>query len=276
MNIRDAWAYGRIQLKQSPSPELDARLLLEHLLAVPHSYLITHEEQPLTSEQSTQFKLLIARAELNEPLPHIIGRASFFDFELTVSPDVLIPRPETEQLVTQILNWLKTHHNTNVLDVGTGSGCIPIALARKCSNCMVTAVDVSTKALTIAKTNAARLVPNRIQFKQSNLLSAISDPFDLIVANLPYVTEAEWTQLDDGVKLHEPALALIGGRDGLDLIKRLLQQAQTRLNPNGAIFLEIGWQQGTAVKQLGETIFPNATVTVHQDFAGHDRIVMIE
>lgn len=279
MNIEAALAYGRSQLTpSSPTPQLDARLLLEHLLDVPHSYLIVHHNQPLTAEQTNAYYQLVARAAQAEPVPYIIGHAPFFDFDLHVAPGVLIPRPETEQLVELAVTWAKkrgTEANRKAVDVGTGSGCIAIALAHFLPDWTITAVDISPTALAIAQQNGARLAPGRLQLRQSNLLQAIEQPVDLIVANLPYVTRGEWQALADGVKLYEPALALDGGVDGLDLIRQLLQQATTRLRPSAAIFLEIGWQQGNIAKQAAQVQFPQAEITVLPDFAGHDRMVKI-
>jgi release factor glutamine methyltransferase len=279
MNIRAALDYGRSQLTaHSPTPRLDARLLLEHLLDVPHSYLIVHQDQELTPKQEDSYRQLITRARQEEPIPYIIGQAPFFDFDLHVAPGVLIPRPETEQLVELAVAWAKEEQAEKALkavDVGTGSGCIAIALARFLPDLQVTAVDISPEALAIAQQNGARLAPGHVQFQQSDLLQAIDTPVDLIVANLPYVTSGEWQVLADGVKLHEPALALDGGEDGLDLIRQLLQQTTTRLRTNGAIFLEIGWQQGKTVQQLAQSYFPEANITVLPDFAGHERIVKI-
>ncbi len=279
MNIQAALDYGRSQLTpSSPTPRLDARLLLEHLLDVPHSYLVVHHDQPLTHEEEKSYRQFIARARQEEPVPYIIGHAPFFDFDLHVAPGVLIPRPETEQLVELAVAWAKecdAETGLTAVDIGTGTGCIAIALARFLPNWRVTAVDISPEALAIAQQNGAQLAPGRIQFQQSNLLQAIDAPVDLIVANLPYVTSGEWQALADGVKLYEPALALDGGKDGLDLIRQLLQQATTRLRSDGAIFLEIGWQQGKAIQQVAQRFFPMAKIDVLPDFAGHDRIVKI-
>lgn len=276
MDIAAAWSIGRLQLNQSPTPDLDARLLLQAVLGVNHAYLAAHGEETLTAVQQKTYLSHIERARKNEPIPYILGVAPFFDFNLTVSPAVLIPRPETEQLVALALEWLGQHPNVNIVDVGTGSGCIPIAIARKRVCRSITAIDISRAALAVAQLNAARLTDQLIHFLHSDLLENYDKVPHLITANLPYVTDSEWTRLGDGVKLHEPALALKGGHDGLDHIRRLLQQARTQLHPDGAIFLEIGWQQGTAVQTLCQQYFPKARTTLHQDFAGQDRIVSIK
>ncbi|MFQ5435680.1 MAG: peptide chain release factor N(5)-glutamine methyltransferase [Anaerolineae bacterium] len=276
MNLAQGWQHGRTQLTPtSPTPKLDARLLLEHLLGVDHATLIAHGDDPLTPDQLAAYQALLDRAQQREPIPYITGHAPFFDMELVVSPAVLIPRPETEQLVETAVAWAAAHSAKRAADIGTGSGCIAISLARRLPHCRVTAVDISPAALTIAQQNAHRYAPDRIQCQQGSLLEPISTPVDLILANLPYVTSEEWTMLDDGVKWYEPALALQGGEDGLELIRPLLQQATTKLTPGGAIFLEIGWRQGTAVCNLAQQHFPTATIKLIPDFAGQDRIVAI-
>lgn len=275
MTIDEALAYGRIQLNHSPTPALDARLLLEAVLGVTHSYLLVHGDEELTAVSETTYRYYIARAKTQEPIPYILGTAPFFDFELKVTRDVLIPRPETEMLVELALAWAKERGTIQMVDVGTGSGCIPIAIARQNELAKITAVDISPAALTIAQENGRNLAPDRITFIEGDLLQPVNIPIDLLTANLPYVTSAEWTHLSDGVKLFEPSLALKGGEDGLDLIRQLLQQAKTRLTPQGAILLEIGWQQGNAVQQLARAHFPAAQIDVLQDYSGHDRIVFI-
>ena len=279
MDIQAALVYGRSQLApHSPTPQLDARLLLEHLLGVSHSQLVMHHDTPLTADQVQSYHQLMARAQQQEPIPYIIGHAPFFDFDLYVAPGVLIPRPETEQLVELAVAWAKGRGSEAALkavDVGTGSGCIAIALARQLPHLQITAVDISPDALAIAQQNGRQLAPNRVRFRQGDLLQAIEGPIDLIVANLPYVTSGEWQALADGVKLNEPMLALVGGSDGLNLIRRLLHQATTKLRANGAIFLEIGWQQGKAAGDSARHYFPEAEITVLPDFAGHERIVRI-
>jgi release factor glutamine methyltransferase len=276
MTIDEALAYGREQLHTSATPSLDARLLLANLLQVSHSYLISHNRQPLTPRQQEQYEQLVQRAQKQEPIPYIIGSAPFFDFEVVVTADVLIPRPETEQLVETAVAWAKKQAKVSLVDVGTGSGCIAIALAKQLPEAAIQAVDISPEALLVAQQNAQRLVPDRIQFQQGSLLQPLTTAVDGIIANLPYVTDGEWTALDDGVKWYEPSLALKGGADGLDIIRQLLQQAIRKLSPHGAIFLEIGWKQGQMIKQVAREFFPEAAVSVLSDLAGHDRIVTIK
>lgn len=276
MTLDEALAYGRSTLTASSTPTLDARLLLQHILQRPHSYLIAHGDTALTAEQLASYHQLLARAQQHEPLPYLIGTAPFFDFDVTVTPAVLIPRPETEQLVEMAAAWATTHKAQRLADIGTGSGCVAIALARRLPTAAVEAVDSSVDALTIARRNAARLAPGRIAFHQGDLLHPLAPGLDAVVANLPYVTDDEWTALDDGVKWYEPTLALKGGPDGLDFIQRLLSQARHKLSPGGAIFLEIGWRQGTAVTHMAHTFFPEAAISLMPDFAGHDRVVVIE
>lgn len=203
---------GRLLLFTSPTPELDARLLLQHILQVSHSYLIAHDDEQLTAVQIQQYRASLQRAAAKEPIPYILGHTPFYDLEFLVTPDVLIPRPETEQLVQMALSWANRRGPIRIVDVGTGSGCIAITLARHLPQAAIQATDISLPALTIARQNAVRLAPSRVQFHHGSLLEPIHQPIDLLVANLPYVTDGEWTMLDDGVKLHEPQVALLGGQ----------------------------------------------------------------
>ncbi len=276
MNIREAWTYGRKYLAQaSPTPDLDSRLLLEYVLKADHSYLVAHGEKCLTASQEQKILYLFDRAQKKEPIPYLMGSAPFFGLDYKVSPVVLIPRPETEQLVEMALSWAKDRKGLDVVDVGTGSGCIAVSLAVHLPQASIWAIDISVEALALAQENAEQHAPGRIVFHDGSLLSSISFPVDLIVANLPYIAEDEWTLVDDGVKWYEPTVALRGGTDGLDLINELLQQAANLLRGKGAVFLEIGWQQGQAVEQLAKKQFPFADITLVADYAGHDRIISI-
>lgn len=276
MTIAEALANGRIQLRASPTPQLDARLLLQHVLQVNRSYLVAHSDQPLTAVQIQQYHRLLKQAQQHVPIPYLTGQAAFYGFTFYVDTAVLIPRPETEHLVEAALAWAQSRPSLKIVDVGTGSGCIAVALAHYLPQATVAAVDISAAALAVARKNARRHTPGRIHFYQGHLLAPISYQPNLITANLPYVTDEEWTMLDDGVKLYEPASALKGGADGLDLIRQLLQQATAKLNAGGAIFLEIGWQQGPQAQQMARSYFPQAQVEIIPDYAGHDRVVAIK
>ena len=276
MNIQEAWVYGRSNLAHASSfPELDARLLLEHVLQAGHSFIVAYGEKDLAPDQELRYRQLIERAGQQEPIPYITGTAPFYGLDFCVNSSVLIPRPETEQLVEHALYWANTRGQIEAVDVGTGSGCVAVSLARQLPHASISATDISSGALAVARKNAERLVPGRIRFYEGNLLMPVPVLADLIIANLPYVTSQEWTMVDDGVKWYEPMIALNGGSDGLDLISELLQQAMSRLRPGGAIFLEIGWQQGQAVLQLAGNQFPAADIDLIADYAGLDRIVTI-
>ena len=276
MDIHTAWAYGRSQLTPTSStPQLDARLLLQHLLQVDHSYLVAHGEEKLTAVQHQTFHSYLTRAQNHEPIPYIIGKTEFFGLEFIVNKNVLIPRPETELLVETAVAYAQSYPSPHIVDIGTGSGCIAVTLAIQLPQAHIEAVDISPDALAIAQQNAQRLAPHRIHFHQGHLLDPIQAPIDLLVANLPYVMAEEWTMLDDGVKLHEPSTALLGGTDGFDLIRACLQQVTEKLQIGGALLLEIGWQQGVTAKAIAQGYFPAAQISVIADYAGNDRILAI-
>ena len=276
MTIQEALAHGRTHLQSTSStPDLDARLLLQYILQVSHSYLLAHGDELVTAVQTHTYQQLLSRAGQKEPIPYIIGTAPFYGLHFQVDTAVLIPRPETEQLVEKAIAWSQFRPTSRIVDVGTGSGCIAVTLARQLPQVHIEAIDISTAALTIARKNASRHAPDRIKFYQGHLLSPIIGAVDLIIANLPYIADHEWTGLDDGVKLYEPTIALRGGAAGLTLIQELLQQAAAKLSPDGLILLEIGWKQGPDVYALAQTHFPAVRIDVLPDLAGHDRIIAI-
>jgi release factor glutamine methyltransferase len=275
ITIQEAWQFGRAELRASPSCSLDARLLLAHVLKQNHVYLVAHRNELLTVEQFRAYRHLLHRAVANEPIPYLIGKAPFFGQEFIVTPAVLIPRPETELLVEMALRWGRARDPLRVVDVGTGSACIAASLAANLPATQIIGSDISTAALTVARLNVTKLVPGRVNLVQADLLEPFSSGIDLIVANLPYIAGHEWPELADGVKFFEPAIALRGGPDGLDLIRRLLPQAHKRLNPGGMVLLEIGWQQGDGTRELAGAVFPDAVTEVVVDYAGHDRLVVI-
>jgi release factor glutamine methyltransferase len=210
-------------------------------------------------------------------VPYLTGARGFYHLNFYVTPDVLIPRPETEHLIEAALVWGRDRAGLRIADVGTGSGAIAITLARHLPGSRVWAVDVSAAALDVARNNASRHgVADRIAFVLGDLLEpaiTAGQRFDLIAANLPYIPSAELDTLE--VVKHEPRLALDGGADGLDVIRRLLDQASRVLADEGLILLECAAGQGERVAALSRAAFPDAAVDVIPDLAGHDRVVRI-
>jgi release factor glutamine methyltransferase len=286
MTIRAALAYGAGQLQGSDSPALDARLLLEHVLEVDHAYMIAHGDRELGSRHAATYRRLVRRAALREPVPYLTGWAPFYGRRFKVSPAVLIPRPDTEFLVEQAIAWLKEWRAATavkrqgwplIVDAGTGSGCVAITLALETAVDRLEAVDISQAALAIARENASRLkAAERVVFHHGSLLAPIAGRPDLIVANLPYIADVEWTAVDDGIKWYEPDIALRGGPDGLVVIRQLLAEAAHRMMPGGAILCEIGWQQGSTALELARTFFPQAKVEILSDYGGRDRILTVQ
>ncbi|MGB1250200.1 MAG: peptide chain release factor N(5)-glutamine methyltransferase [Candidatus Promineifilaceae bacterium] len=275
MKIVSAIDFGRETLSMSDSAESDARALLAHTLQADISYLLAHDDELISNQLLDVYFEFVARAEQYEPLPYIFGSAAFRYLDLYVTPAVLIPRPETEQLVDEVRKWSRGRSNLALVDVGTGSGCIAISLATEMKNARVSAVDISADALAIAQQNADENKAD-ITFYQGSLLEPVDGLFDAIVANLPYITDDEMLDLPPSVNQYEPYIALHGGKDGLSLIHMLLEEAKAHLRPYGAIFLEIGYRQGPLATQLAQNIFPKATVSCLEDYAGHDRFIIIK
>ena len=260
---------------RSDSADLDARLLLQQALAVEYSYLLAHADDTLSTAAITHYFALLARAERGEPLPYIKGRVPFRFVEIAVPPAVLIPRPETEQLVELAVAWAKRQGGKQtIVDVGSGSGCIAISMAQELPDANVIGVEISADALKIAQQNG-QTNHVTIDWRQGSLLEPIEQTADLIIANLPYVAEPEREILGHSVAGFEPDLALFGGADGLGLIRELVVQAKTTLSKQGALFLEIGFQQGDATLAVVRQHFPADKVICQQDYAGNDRFIML-
>jgi release factor glutamine methyltransferase len=274
------WATGELA-PVTDTPRLEAEVLLAHVLETSRAVLIAHHERPLTPAQLDQYQALVRRRAANYPLPYLTGRIEFYGLEFEVTPDVLIPRPETETLVDLALR----RRPARVVDVGTGSGCIAVSLAVHLPEVTVYAVDVSPAALAIARRNAERHgVAERVRLLAGDLLGPLPGPLDLIVSNPPYVPTDERAALPASVRDHEPRLALDGGPDGLALVRRLLAQAPAVLRnpapvtgcPGGGLLIEIGANQGEAASRLARAFFPHATVRVHPDLAGRDRVLEVQ
>jgi release factor glutamine methyltransferase len=262
------------------SNRLDAELLLGHVLNMTRAQLVVTANSPLTRKQWEQYEAVLTRRLRHEPVAYIRGRQEFWSLDLDVTPKVLIPRPETERLVEIVLGLAADFRVADVLrivDLGTGSGAIAIALASELSGAQVWAVDCSTAALSVARRNATRNgVADRIHFLQSDLFAGLEffkNRFDLIVSNPPYIRCGDIANLEPEVSRWEPRGALDGGFDGLDYYRRIVAEAFDYLSPGGAVALEIGADMGSSVTAL----FSGAggiDAQVFQDYSCKDRVVV--
>ncbi len=269
-------AVARKLASASDSPWMDAQTLLAAITGKPPAWLVAHPEFELNPDQASTVQDALCRLAAGTPLPYVIGRWEFYGLQFSVGPDVLIPRPETEMLVEEALRWLGDRPNQRqVIDVGTGSGCIAVALAHSLPNLHLLATDISAAALQVARVNIHRYhLEENIHLIQADLLAPIGRPHDLVVANLPYIPTSTLHRLP--VYNHEPEMALNGGVDGLDLIRQMLHQARSRLAMGGAILAEIEAGQAEGVRADAQGVFPEAEIRVLRDLAGLDRMVVIQ
>ena len=233
---------------------LDAETLLMNVLGRDRGYLYAHPELELSCRELNQYDQTLTRRAAGEPLQYITGHQEFWGLDLQVTPAVLIPRPETEHVVEVALDLIRGIALPRIVDVGTGSGCIALALASELPQANIQAVDISEEALEVARGNANRLgLSERVRFRQSDLLKPFLGPnteFDLVVSNPPYVGETEADKLQIEVRQHEPHEALFGGAEGLDIYRRLVPQAHQELKPGGWLVMEIGYSQEHAIREL--------------------------
>jgi release factor glutamine methyltransferase len=248
---------GELALLKGPHPERarqDAEALMRHALGRDKAWLIAHKNDAIFDSEARLLRALVSRRSAGEPIQHIIGETEFYGLPFRVTPDVLIPRPETEHLVEKALELGGGFRSPRILDVGTGSGAIAVALAHNLPHAQITALDISRPALEVARENAERNgVSRRIRFLVSDLLASVADDrFEMVVSNPPYVATADRDSLSIEVREHEPALALFAGADGLDVYRRLIPAAFAVLEVGGFLALEIGYGQSVAVGGLVE------------------------
>ena len=270
------WTIPHLKKHGSESPRLDAEILLAHARGCQRIQLYTHFDDPLTEPQRAAMRDLVKRRSAAEPVAYLVGHREFFGLDFAVTSDVLIPRPDTETLVIEAIEWLKQRSQPRVLDIGTGSGCIAISLAVNCRQAQVTAIDLSAAALAIAQQNAEKHgVTDRIRFLHGDLFAPLADneQFDLIASNPPYITSAEMETLQPDVRLHEPHSALDGGPDGLDVIRRLIAAAPPHLAAGGSLLIEIDGAQADAVTQLLAANSHYEEIAVLKDLAKQPRVV---
>jgi len=276
--IRDVLLKGH-RLLSGDEAALEAELLLMHALGVDRAHLYQRLAEPLSPEASDCYRRLLDRRAAHEPLPYITGHREFFALDFETTPAALIPRPETETLVDLAIAFAHERYagrSITIADIGTGSGVIAVVLARELPLARVVATDVSVAAIALARRNAARHdVAGRIEFREGDLLRPLAEPVQIVAANLPYVTTAQWESSPPEIHDHEPRVALDGGQDGLDVIRRLLAQAPSRLAKIGGLFCEIGAWQGDEVRYIARRAFPDARIEIACDLSGRDRVLCV-
>lgn len=260
-------------------PERDAERLLGHVLGLDRAALHAEPARAVAVDQAIRFRDLARRRAAREPLQHLTGEQEFWSLSFRVTPDVLIPRPETEHLVAALLR-LRLRPDPLLLDLGTGSGCLAIAGAREIPGALVVATDIEPAALDVARGNALRHgLSERITFLRGDLFAPLAGRrwergFDVILSNPPYVPEADWEGLEPEVREHEPKGALTPGGDGLAIHRRLAAGAASWLRPGGALLAEIGAGQGEAVRSLYAPPSPLELVAIEPDLAGIPRVIV--
>jgi release factor glutamine methyltransferase len=253
-----AAAIARLTADHAPSPRLNAETLLMFVLDCDRAYLFAHPERELTEDERSRYDAALAQRARGVPSQYITGHQEFWGMDLIVTPAVLIPRPETEHLIETVLQLQKAggqesppHTGLRIADVGTGSGCIALALAKELPDSEIQATDISRAALEVARANAARhQLANRIQFHQGDLLERVSGTFDFIVSNPPYVGESEEDTVQLEVRKFEPRNAVFAGPTGTEVIARLIPQAHAILKPGGWLIMEISGTIADATKQM--------------------------
>ena len=275
MQLKQALSDAITQLTAADvgSPRMNAEVLLMFVLGCDRAYLYAHPERELTADESARYDEALAERSRGVPSQYITGHQEFWGLDLIVTPAVLIPRPETEHLVEATLELARAIERPRIIDVGTGSGCVALALASELTQAKFEATDISADALEIAKSNAARLaLDGRVRFRQTNLLEGVaSESFDFVVSNPPYVGESEADKVQREVRKFEPHIAVFGGPEGLDVYRRLIPQGRAVLRPGGYLLMEIGFSQERAILDL---LADWAEVRSVPDLQGIPRVVV--
>jgi len=275
------WALHELQ--QTESGPLLAQVLLGNLLERPRSWIIAHPEDVLPPRLASAYPSLVWRARGGEPLPYLTGIQEFFGMAFEVTPEVLIPRPETELLVSTALDWLadnlretgRAATSIRAVDLGTGSGCIAAAITVHTAGLSMIASDISSRALAVAARNFSRHgIRGRIRLLQADLLAALRAPIDLLCANLPYALTHSLEE--SPVVRFEPRQAIDGGPDGLRLVSRAIDQSAGRMAAGGLALFEIDAAHANEARNLARRLFPKAAVSMAQDFAGLNRLLVIQ
>ncbi len=275
------WATKKLMESAIETARLDAEVLLAHVLHIERIQLHIYPEKEVDQDLGEQYKVLISRRQQQCPVAYLMGMKEFMGLPFQVTPDVLIPRPDTETLVEAVLQWVKECRSEEeellMADIGTGSGAIAVSLAYYATAIQILATDLSPEALAVAKSNAVRNgVSDRIRFYAGDLLEPLQHQtasLDALISNPPYITEDEMKILPVSVGEYEPSLALEGGKDGLDNYRRMLREGMCLLKPGALVAFEMGWQQGRMLKALMEAAGLE-NLRILQDLTGLDRVVM--
>jgi len=258
---------------------LEAELLLMHILGIDRARLYARLGEEISADDAQALAQLVQRRLRHEPAAYIIGHREFFGHDFFVAPGVLIPRPESELLVQAAFDFVQEgllHGHPIIADIGTGCGAIAISLALLLPEAKIYATDISPQALEIARVNRDKHgVQDRVHLLQGDLLAPLPEPVDIIVANLPYIKEEDWGKLSAEIRMYEPRVALVGGRDGLDGVRRLLIEANEKLRCGGLILLEIGVGQGPAAASSAKSLFPGARIELARDLGGRERVLKV-
>lgn len=277
ISLGDWLSNARIQIKRLPDePLTSVYALIAYVLDQPVHYGISHPEYLLTIMELERLDHLLTRLLAGTPLPYLTGKQEFYNLDFTITPDVLIPRPETELLVSLAIDWLKARPGKRKsLDVGIGSGCIAVSVCVNVRDAQFIGIDRSLSALQVAGKNISKYQLNeQVHLVQLDLLSGIFGQFDCLCANLPYIPTDRLSEL--GVSWQEPLLALDGGKKGLEMIEKLLHQSIGMISHGGIIFLEIDTSQPDAVTALSRSYFPDSFVKIEKDLAGLPRVAVIQ
>ncbi|TCL33291.1 release factor glutamine methyltransferase [Anaerospora hongkongensis] len=258
------------------SPRLDAEVLLSHILGKDRLYLYVHFDRPLDEQELTEYRRLVKQRALRTPVAYLVGYKEFMGLPFAVTPDVLIPRPDTEVLVEAVLERVTEKDQTSILDIGTGSGAIIISLLTKLPQARGLAVDLSAAALAVAGQNAVnQQVGDRLQLVAGDIFEPVlNQRFDVIVSNPPYIPDKDIAGLEPEVR-QEPHGALAGGQDGLDFYRRIISQAPGYVNPGGFLALEVGIHQAEAVAALAEAGGILTVEAICQDYGGVERVLIL-
>ena len=276
MNIENALNDGIKILKKSKisNPQLDSEILLSNSIKRDMKHIILNPKELLNSEQSKKFKSLIQRRKKKEPVAYIINKKEFWKYEFFVDKDVLIPRPDTELIIEQVLKVYSKQKQLQVLDIGIGSGCILLSILKERTNFYGTGIDISKKSINISKFNAKQLnLTKRVKFFHSSVDNFKIGKYDLIVSNPPYIELLDLKYLEKDIVNFEPKLALSGGLDGFSKIRKVINRAKTLIKKNGKLILEIGFNQKNKAKKIleKEGFYVNKTI---KDYGNNERCII--